>query len=58
MIKELENKDLKYDELKKCYENSLYQIQSLTQAMLKQKQDFEFEINEQKDRVLLNNFLF
>lgn len=51
LSKELENKDLKYEELKNSYENSLYQIQNLNQIIMKQKQDFENDLNALKDKV-------
>ncbi|RMZ94957.1 hypothetical protein BpHYR1_018383, partial [Brachionus plicatilis] len=58
LIKELENKDLRYEELKSSFENSLFQIKSLTQMTLKQKQDFEIEMNELKDKSNFNSKYF
>ncbi|CAF0722537.1 unnamed protein product [Brachionus calyciflorus] len=54
LLKELEGKDLKYEELKNSYENVLYQIQSLNKINLKQKNEFETELIGLRDKSDLN----
>lgn len=65
------NKDIQYDELKASYEKCLYEIQTLNQINLNQKQEFELQLNDFQNQVniffrkkskqkfsLLNSFCF